>query len=356
MRGTDSRTPGLLLVLLLLASACAGAEQFAITTDVPTPLGTATYLANQIVERSGGSYSLSYDGTGDGLGPDVNLNALVLLEDGSFLFSTDAPFESRGVYYEARDVVRYDSGLFYMHVDGGSLGLAPDANLDALARDIDGDLVFSVDEPEFVVGLQIAPGDLAVIDTQSDNVLLLATTTDLQLPNGADIVGLEREDAGAWFVMFDIPTHVGTTTYLPGEIVRLENANDALFFSEPDFPAGNAGAGLSFPDSPGEALQLRASRSGADVDLTWQPSCSAEAIDYAIYEGSIGSWYDHDPVVCSTAGATAATVAPDSGDRYFLVVPQSAVFEGSYGVDSASVERPSTAGACLDMRRAAACP
>ena len=62
--------------------------------------------------RSAGAWSLRWDGSGDGLGPAVNVNALQLLEDGAFLFSTDAPFDSRGTVYEARDIVRYDGGNF----------------------------------------------------------------------------------------------------------------------------------------------------------------------------------------------------------------------------------------------------
>jgi hypothetical protein len=49
---------------------------------------------------------------------------------------------------------------------------------------------------------------------------------------------------------------------------------------------------------------------------------------------------------------------PGDGDRYYLVVPVATGLaeEGSYGTDSAGVERPPGTTACAPQQNLAACP
>ena len=86
---------------------------------------------------------------------------------------------------------------------------------------------------------------------------------------------------------------------------------------------------------------------GGDLLLQWSGSCIETDDDYAIYEGTLGSFGSHVPVTCTTAGATSLSVTPAAGDTYYLVVPTHADREGSYGKDGAGVERVPAAGACL---------
>lgn len=112
--------------------------------------------------------------------------------------------------------------------------------------------------------------------------------------------------------------------------------------SLPSFAPGSVPDGLVTPGAP-----LRATRSGADVTLAWSPSCNVGTTDFAIYEGPLGSFGAAVPSLCSTAQLTAATFAPGGGDRFYLVVPRSTDFEGSYGVDGAGDPRPPSAAACV---------
>lgn len=97
----------------------------------------------------------------------------------------------------------------------------------------------------------------------------------------------------------------------------------------------------------GRIVGLTGTKAGASITLNWLPSCSAGDTDYEVYEGLMGSWASHVPVTCSTAGATTATFPPASGNRYYLVVPRNATNEGSYGKNSASVERPVSSSFCV---------
>ena len=105
----------------------------------------------------------------------------------------------------------------------------------------------------------------------------------------------------------------------------------------------------------GRVVGLTATKGpGASITLSWFPSCSSADTNYEIYEGSIGSWYSHVPVSCATGGTTAP-VSPAAGSSYFLVVPTNGATEGSYGKNSASVERPVSASACV-LQAVGTCP
>ncbi len=85
---------------------------------------------------------------------------------------------------------------------------------------------------------------------------------------------------------------------------------------------------------------------GDEVSLTWGASCSAADADYAVYEGSLGSFASHAPRACSSGGALSFSLAPPEGDTYYLVVPVHADREGSYGADGGGLERQAGTGAC----------
>ena len=114
-----------------------------------------------------------------------------------------------------------------------------------------------------------------------------------------------------------------------------------------DCSTGGTGPG-SVPnggDTPGQPLRI-ARLAGGQLMLTWDDSCSSSDDDYEIYEGFMGAYPSHFAKLCSTGGATMATFSPDQFDRYYLVVPTDGTQEGSYGRDSAGVERPQGGGAC----------
>lgn len=96
-------------------------------------------------------------------------------------------------------------------------------------------------------------------------------------------------------------------------------------------------------------------KNGDDIVLGWGDSCLESDTDYAVYEGELGTFTSHEPLLCTTGGAVSAGLGPGSGDRYYLVVPRSAVREGSYGLDGAGAERPASEAACLDQA-IASCP
>jgi hypothetical protein len=122
-------------------------------------------------------------------------------------------------------------------------------------------------------------------------------------------------------------------------------------------PVAAAGTVPDGHATPGTPLMLGKAE-GNDITLTWDASCLATDSDYAIYEGAIGSFQSHVPIVapnCTTAGATSATLQPGAGNRYYLVVPQGSAREGSYGIYSNGTPRPPSTSACRPQM-VGACP
>ncbi|HEX5044347.1 MAG TPA: sialidase family protein [Candidatus Polarisedimenticolaceae bacterium] len=103
------------------------------------------------------------------------------------------------------------------------------------------------------------------------------------------------------------------------------------------------------------AGRLTVLKIGGDLRLGWGASCQADDTDYAVYEGTLGSFASHAPRFCSTGGSTFKLFTPGPGNRYFLVVPTQTEREGSYGRES-SGERPPSAIACLPQATGACSP
>ena len=149
----------------LLMSSPLMAQQLTLTPDVPSLLGGTRFLANQTVLYSGGAYTLSFDGSTAGMGPNISIDAITELPNGDLLFSTDTPFlDPGGTWFQPADVVLYSGGLYSLYFAGGSIpGLTALANIDALALDSSGNLVVSFDAPVTVAAVTFDPHDLVQI-------------------------------------------------------------------------------------------------------------------------------------------------------------------------------------------------
>ena len=130
------------------------------------------------------------------------------------------------------------------------------------------------------------------------------------------------------------------------------DASNASFSIVASLAAGTVPGGAAGPP-------LTVARSGADLVLTWGPSCSGQATDYAVYEGSLaalraGTW-DLVPRDCSTGTDRTEIVSPGSGSRYYLVAALAAGSEGALGTSSSGAPRPAAPAACAP-REASSCP
>lgn len=122
--------------------------------------------------------------------------------------------------------------------------------------------------------------------------------------------------------------------------------------SQGDERVGICTAGLT-AGAAATVTPLVLDRGAGTITLSWGASCSLDDDTYGIYEGALGDFTAHIPVLCSSGG-TMETLEPAAGDRYYLVVPRNGTVEGSYGTDGSGSPRPPSASACV-VQSAAPC-
>ncbi len=140
------------------------------------------------------------------------------------------------------------------------------------------------------------------------------------------------------------PTEIELTLESTGKLVT--DTTNGLSFPRVDCLAALRGLTTAAGRVTDDSLTVT-DAGGGDITLTWSASCLPTDTDYGIYEGTVGSYASHMAKFCSTGGATAWTFTPAAESRYYLVVPQKALVEGSYGTDSTGAERPAAAMSCL---------
>lgn len=136
------------------------------------------------------------------------------------------------------------------------------------------------------------------------------------------------------------------------------------YFCVPHCAAGMTGI-VSVAAAPGAVpdgsvvtgTELKVTKiAGGNIQLTWGASCSASVSNYAVYEGTlpIAGVYNHVARNCALGNVLMTSLAPSAGNRYYLIVPETAANEGSYGQKTGGVERPQGGGACKP--RLVGCP
>lgn len=103
---------------------------------------------------------------------------------------------------------------------------------------------------------------------------------------------------------------------------------------------------------PGSFHPVTVAPSGSGLRLTWEdlgPTVPA----YNVYEGTIGDWYSHAPLLCRVTGTADGAgnrfldITPTGvADRYYLVTASDACGEGSPGRAGSGLRRPMPNGTC----------
>lgn len=346
---------GAALAVALPSSAAATTYHFAV--DVPTTLGGTNYTPGQVVQSTDGTYSLELT-----LPAGCAVSALHQQPNGSWWFVPAHPVTLTNGTYEPRDVVGFDGTSDWLVFDGEAALVPPGARIDALLVDSLSRMLLSFDEPVTLSGTTFHPADLVAYD---GSFALFWDAEAAGVPPSTNIVGAALDPAGDLVLTFDVPTTLGSVTYLPGTLVGWNGGTSFSSFVRDaawppsaqlrDFsflpPAGAVPDGKSVPGQ-----ELTASRAaGGQITLNWGFSCLATDTDFAVYQGTLGSFYSHQAKLCSTAGAKTATFVPPSGNLYFLVVPHNQVSDGSYGVNSSGTQRPPGSPPCLPQI-VGACP
>ena len=111
-------------------------------------------------------------------------------------------------------------------------------------------------------------------------------------------------------------------------------------------PENNSATDINLIGSGSLPAALVLDHTGTQLDLTWAASCLTSDVDYAVYEGMLGSFNTHDPISCTTNNALTHSLPMPAGNAYYLVVPTNLFNEGSYGRTGSDQQRIPSANAC----------
>ena len=367
-----------LLVALVLGPAQAGTPLYTCPDAPLDPTVGTTLVPWTIARYEGGVYT---DVLTVPCRPHVD--ALHKMDrQGDWLLSVESASDLAGSLAapaEPRDVIHYDAAAatYSLFFCGGSVGGAVPAgvNVDAILLDggDGGDLWVSFDVPATIAAATYEPGDLVayrrtgpgcdgwtILET---NPAFDASAAGTGIPVSSNVVGADKI-GGTILVTLDVPTDLGppgTITHTGNRVLSWDGAVWSVWESLAGWTIANAVEGLSWVGNPGRipaTLVVGKSTSPpGSLTLAWTPSCSGGATDYGIYEGALGSWYSHVPVVCTDSGGDLTeSIVPAAGNRYYLVVPRNPAAEGSYGARSGALERPPAAGACAATQVISSCP
>ncbi len=269
--------------------------------------------------------SVDYFVTGNTNSIDVSVGpdgALYYVGFGGNILRATYNAASQGLVVSPQNAWMNEGGSAVFHV---RLATAP-------AADVTVDVTFGSGSSDVAIAsgtsLTFTPANFAVPQT-----VVLSATEDLDL-------------------VPDTATMLVSSSGLATETVQVQVADIAGVSGNPAPGRVPDGAAV-----PGTALTLaKDGLTPGNLDLDWGTSCGATATDYSVHEGRIGAWYSHNAILCSTTGATDATITPGSDSHYYLVVPLDAASEGSYGTDSAGTERARSTVTCRFLADVTPCP
>jgi len=151
----------------------------------------------------------------------------------------------------------------------------------------------------------------------------------------------------------------------PGRRVRVRRYNRVVPTPAP-YPTACSGDGsdgsftIGAPPAAGVVPDsVKVGRSGGSLTLTWDGSCTGQASNYAVYEGTLSAlragMSDLEPITCAAGVDLTETFAPGGGSRYYLISATVGGSEGALGSASSGLARLQSADACAP-REAASCP
>jgi hypothetical protein len=288
---------GALAVTVWLASISAvEGRTYFFVLDVPSTLGGTRFTANQIVRSDDGVYSLAAS-----LPAGAEILSLHARGTGVWLFSPARPTSLGGTLYEPRDVISYDGTTFTSVLAGSAAGIPGNARIDALFLDSGSNPVVSFDVPVHLGGVWYSQSDLLVFN---GGFSLYWDAEAAGIPSKANVVGAAKDSAGTLVLTFDIPTNLGGTWYLPGQLVGWDGTAFTSYAVDPAWPSSAHLRDFSF-----------LACIDADGDGFGSPG------DASCRNGSASDCDDHNPAVYPGAPQVCDGVNNNCSDPSWPAVP-----------------------------------
>jgi hypothetical protein len=191
-------------VILMIAGVSISHASLFLSTDIPATIGSNSFEERDIIKYEPPNFSLYLSGSTLGIPPGTNINAFSI-SGSDIYFSVDIPTTLGGMDFTERDLIHYDGSTFSKMLDGAALGIPEGAHINAATRLSDGSIIFSLDIPASIGGISAKANDLIKYDGSSFS--LYFSGSDNGIPESANIDGVWVSPSGEILFSLDIPQY-----------------------------------------------------------------------------------------------------------------------------------------------------
>jgi len=215
------------VAIFIISGFSLSFAQVFLSTDIPVTIGSATFEEKDIIYYRISNFSPYLSGSDLGIPDGVNIDAFGF-SGSDILFSVDIPTTLDGETYTDRDVILYDGVNLSKLLDGTAIGIPEGARIDAATVLSDGTIIFSLDIPVSLVGIAFKANDLIRYDGSSFD--LYFSGSDNGIPEAADMDGVYVSPSGEILFSLDIPCSLNGLEVKDKDIIKWSEGSFSLYF------------------------------------------------------------------------------------------------------------------------------
>lgn len=206
------------ILIVLSNGAAAQIENVQLSPDVTLTLGGAL-IADEGVAADDLSGNVVPVAIG-AIPANADLSVYHMLDNGNSLLALDVTVElPGGLIAQPRDVVQYSGGVYSIVFDGSAQGIPAGVRLDALGADADGNLLMSFDTTVALSG--ITADDEDIVEFDGTDFSLFFDGSAAGIPAGPDLDALHFvPETGRLFLSFDTGGMVGGTVFSDEDLLE----------------------------------------------------------------------------------------------------------------------------------------
>jgi hypothetical protein len=223
MARVHTRRAGLGLLLLIGLAAAPASAQYPVAAS---PDKAVVLDATVVTDQSVALDDLAGTTTPVDLGPlpaGVDVTAYHLRPNGDRLFAIDKPAVLGGVVVEPRDVVRYDGTGYQLAWQGSQQGIPPDVGIDAVTETTNA-LILSFDKAADLGNIVVADEDLLGRDDFFLTYQLFFDGSAEGIAAGLDLDGVHALDDGRFAMSFDRAGSVSGVAFADEDVLLFDPA------------------------------------------------------------------------------------------------------------------------------------
>lgn len=240
-----------LWAILIIASVSLSHAELFLSTDIPVIIGSASFEERDVIYYEPSGFTLHLSGSAIGIQKGVNIDAFGF-SGSDILFSVDIPTTLEGLPYTERDLLLYNGSIFSKLLDGPAIGIPAGARVDAATVLSDRSIVFSLDIPVSLEGIPFKDHDLILYDGSSFD--LYFSGSDNGIPEAANLDGVWVSASGEILFSLDIPCSLNGLEVKDKDIIKWSEGSLSLYFdgSSAGLPLGSNVDALSSGMEPCE--------------------------------------------------------------------------------------------------------